>query len=122
MQAFLDRLGAVMTNRGRILGYLNTRTKGAEPIVFDAKRIEEFFIFANTWNTQSISSVKLTWADDIIETKTVSKERQVPYQVPVQVEKQRTVMKTVKVPFWQAKPAAETPSTAPVPQPPSPPM
>jgi hypothetical protein len=39
-----------------------------------------------------IKSIKLYWSDE------VTKQRQVPYQV----EKQRTVMQTKQVPFWEA--------------------
>lgn len=55
-----------------------------------------------TWNLYAISSVALVWLDDIIEQRAVTKERQVPYDVPVQVEKQRSVMQAEKVPFWEA--------------------
>ncbi len=44
---------------------------------------------------------QLVWTDKVTETKTVTKERQVPYEVPYQVEKQRVVTKTKKVPFWE---------------------
>jgi hypothetical protein len=73
-----------------------------DEISFDTKGVKEFAILANTWNVHAIISVKLVWSDDIIEKRTVTKERQVPYEVPVQVEKQRTVMQTKKVPFWEA--------------------
>lgn len=49
-----------------------------------------------------ISSTKLIWSDEVIEEKTVTKERQVPYEVPYQVEKHRTVTETRQVPFWEA--------------------
>lgn len=73
-------------------------------IIFDANAITEFGIFATTWDAYSIRSVKLIWTDEVTGQKTVTGERQVPYQVPVQVEKQRTVYKTEKVPFWYANP------------------
>jgi hypothetical protein len=97
-QAWLDNLNAILTNPERILGY---STGQVGEISFDAKGIKEFAILANTWNAYAISSVRLVWSDDIIEKRTVTKERQVPYEVPVQVEKQRTVMQTKKVPFWE---------------------
>jgi len=127
-QAWLDNLNAILTNPELILGY---STGQVGELSFDAKGIREFAILANTWNAHAVISVRLAWSDDIIEKKTVTKERQVPYQVPVQVEKQRTVMQTKKVPFWEvwkAEPAAESPSLAPVPPaeesspPPSPPI
>jgi hypothetical protein len=109
LQAWLDNLNSVLTDSARNLGYIDTNT-GENNITFDAKEVKEFCIIANTWE-KSISGVKLTWADDVTEQRTVNKEREVPYQVPVQVKKQRTVMKTKKVPFWEAwqtNPPAET--------------
>jgi hypothetical protein len=44
---------------------------------------------------------ELVWTDKVTETKIVTKERQVPYQVSQQVEKQRVVTKTKKVPVWE---------------------
>jgi hypothetical protein len=67
---------------------------------FYANGIEWFTILANTWNLSAISSVKLVWTENTIEPRTVTKERQVPYLTPYQVEKQRTVIQ--KVPFWKA--------------------
>jgi hypothetical protein len=71
-------------------------------IVFDANGVGEFGIFATTWNAYAIRSVRLVWTDEVIGPKTVTGERQVPYQVPYQVEKQRTVYKSERVPFWDA--------------------
>lgn len=96
-QAWLDNLNALLANPERILK--STELEGE--ISFDATGIKEFAIFANTWNVYAISSVHLIWSDDIIEKKAVTKERQVPYKVPVQIEKQRTVMQTKKVPLWE---------------------
>jgi hypothetical protein len=73
-----------------------------DSIVFDANGVMEFGILATTWNYYSITSVRLNWTDETIGKKTVTGERQVPYQVPYQVEKQRTVYKTETVPFWDA--------------------
>lgn len=71
---------------------------------FCTKGIEEFAVIICDETVPMISPpvVKLIWSDDIIEKKEVIKERQVPYEVPVQVEKQRTVMQTKNVPFWEA--------------------
>jgi hypothetical protein len=115
IQEWLDRVNSVLTNSTRTLSYLDTKT-GADRIVFDAKGIKEFCILANTWNAQPISSVQLVWADDIIEPRTVSKEKEVPYKVPYQVEKQRTVIQTKKIPFWEVwkiNPLAETEPSPP---------
>jgi hypothetical protein len=97
-QTWLDNLNAIMTNPERVLG----SSGPGDEISFDAKGIKEFAILANTWNVHPISSVQLVWSNDITEEQTVTKEKQVPYEVPVQVEKQRTVMQTKKVPFWEA--------------------
>jgi hypothetical protein len=80
---------------------------------FDAKDIKRFGIFVNSWNAYAVSNVQLVWSDDVIERKTVTKERQVPYQVPIQVEKQRVVMKTEKLPIWETWSSTETEPTMP---------
>ena len=48
-------------------------------------------------STGPIQTVRLIWCDEITERKMVTKEKQVPYEA----EKQRTVMQTKKVPFWE---------------------
>jgi hypothetical protein len=47
---------------------------------------------------QPVQEVKIAWCDNVTEKKTVTKERQTPYQI----EKRRTVMQTKQVPFWEA--------------------
>jgi hypothetical protein len=106
-QEWFDNLNAVLTNPERILG----RAEPGDEIRFDPENINEFAIIANTFNEYAIASVKLVWSDDIVEQRTVTKERQVPYQVPVRVEKQRMVTEIRKVPFWEAMQVKETPST-----------
>jgi hypothetical protein len=51
------------------------------------------------WNTEI--SARLAYCDNNEQKKTVVKERQVPYQVQVEVPKQRQVFKTETVPFWE---------------------
>ena len=85
----------------RLLGEVRTGTGTDGYTVFDANGITEFGIFATTWNYYSISSVLLTWVDEVIGETTVTREKQVPYQVPNQVEKQRMATKTQKVPVWE---------------------
>jgi hypothetical protein len=87
-------------NTARMLGELRTGVGMDDYIVFDANGVMEFGIFATTWHGYAITSVRLTWVDEIIGKKTITKERRVPYHVPYQVEKQRTVTKTEKVPIW----------------------
>jgi hypothetical protein len=96
------------TNPIYVLNLVNTTTmvretlyshSMSEPeISFDVKDIEKFIILANTLNKNAIKSVNLVCPTQITEEKTVTKERQVSYQV----EKQRTVMQTQKLPFWEA--------------------
>jgi hypothetical protein len=75
-----------------------------EPLEFDAKNVTNLAVIAcgynvnQNWDDTLIQSVTLTYCDNDTEKKLVTKEEQVPYQV----EKQRTVMKTIKVPFWEA--------------------
>ena len=85
----------------RILGELRTDVGPDGYIVFDAKGVREFAILATTWHIFPIASVRLVWSDDVVVPETVVKERQVPYQVSYQVEKQRTITKTEVVPIWQ---------------------
>jgi len=49
-------------------------------------------------------SASLQWSDRITDNLTRTVERQVPYQVEQHIRKERTVNKTVLVPFWQAPP------------------
>jgi len=93
---WLHRINGILTDLERILKF---QLIGGE-ITFDAEGTEEFAILANT-RLSPISSVQLVWSEDIVEKKTVTKERQVPYQMPVQVEKQRTGLRTKSVPFWE---------------------
>ncbi|MBN2463568.1 MAG: hypothetical protein JXB43_08250 [Dehalococcoidia bacterium] len=86
-------------------------------VEFDAQGVKEFAIITRTESmglfktTIKISSVQLIWTDVITEKRTVTKERQVPCQVPYQVEKQRTVTKTKKMPIWEAMLTGGTPTT-----------
>lgn len=112
-QAWFDKLNAILTNPERVLVFQPMIVGTGDEISFDTKGVKEFAILANTWNVHAITSVKLVWSDDIFERRTVTKERRVPYQVPVQVEKQRTVTVIKKVPIWEAMLTEETPSTTP---------
>ena len=51
------------------------------------------------WNTEI--TARLAYCDNNKETKTVVKERQVPYQVQVETVKKREVLKTQEIPFWE---------------------
>ena len=99
--SWLYDLNYVLSN-APVLGEMQTGVGMDDYIVFDADVVREFAIFATTWNAYTIGSVKLVWVDETMGEKTVTLEKQVPYQVPYQVEKQRTVTKIEEVPFWQA--------------------
>ena len=86
----------------RMLGEVRTGVGMDDYIIFDASGVMEFGIFATTWHGYAVTSVKFTWVDEIIGQKTITGERQVPYQASYQVEKQRTVYKAEKVPVWEA--------------------
>ena len=76
-----------------------------EAFEFDATGATELaIIVAGAAMPQSspVCDVRLIWSDEEIKEKTVAKERQVPYKVPHEVEKQRTVTETRQVPFWEA--------------------
>lgn len=98
---WLNHLNAVVST-APLLGQVQLGTGAASQIEFDANGITEFGVFATTWDAYAVRSVKLVWTDEVLGPKTVTGERQVPYQVPYQVEKQRTVYKTETVPFWDA--------------------
>lgn len=89
-------------NAARVIGELHTSVGQQDYFIFDAKGMTDFAILVTSYTYYTIASVQLTWSDDIIEQQTVTRQRQVPTQVPVQVPKQRTVIKTEQVPFWEA--------------------
>jgi hypothetical protein len=99
--SWLENLNATL-NSSRLLGEVQLGSGGGNQILFDANGVREFGIFATTWDAYAIRNVKLNWTDEVTGPKTVTGERQVPYQVPYQVEKQRTVYQTETVPFWDA--------------------
>jgi len=99
--SWLNQLNYIL-NTTQMLGERRTGTGKGEYIVFDANGVREFGILATTWHGYAITSVKLTWVDEVMGQKTVTGEREVPYQAAYQVEKQRTVYKTEKVPVWEA--------------------
>jgi hypothetical protein len=72
--------------------------------ILDSGNISQFAIVSSKFAPMTIvggmdiQSIQLVWSDQTVEKQIVIKEKQVPYQV----EKQRTVMQTKKVPFWEA--------------------
>lgn len=61
----------------------------------DSIGVTELGLFLNISDdgTEPIKELKLIWSDDVVNEKKITK--------PYQVEKQRTVMQTKKVPFWE---------------------
>jgi hypothetical protein len=116
--ALADRLNIIVTNPEYTLHFGLIGAGQTKEISFDAKEIKQFAIFVNTPNINSIDNVQLAWSDNITEEKIVTKQRQVPHQVPVQVEKQRTVIKATKVPIWEIWTAATPQEPAATPEPP----
>jgi len=57
---------------------------------------------ARSSSLEPIETLRFLWSNEATEDQIVTSERQVPYQVPYQVEKQRTVTETRQVPFWEA--------------------
>ena len=49
-------------------------------------------------------SASLLWSDHVTDNVTRTVERQAPYQVEQRIQKERTINKTMLVPFWQAPP------------------
>ena len=106
--AWVDNINSTLMNSSRLLGSYQKSSVGgvddttSNQIIFNVDGINEFAIITNTHPDQPILNVKLSWSDDITQKKEVTKEVQVPYEINVQVQKQRTVMHTQKVPFWEA--------------------
>lgn len=99
-QFWFDQILIPGLSAGHVVGERHTGVGEEDYLIFDAKNMTDFAILVNNYNFYTISSVELTWSDEVIGQKTVTSQRQVPYQVPVQVEKQRTIMQTKKGPFW----------------------
>lgn len=93
---------ALINEQGRFLGMFTIGFNKGDSILCGTKGVKEFAILSCVNPELRPPDVKLIWSDDIIEKRIVTKERQVSYQIPLQVEKQRTVMQTKKVPFWEA--------------------
>lgn len=93
-QEWLDNLNAITTDPKRSLAFVRSDKHIGQEIVVDVTGVEEFvIIICAPWGAAPvIKKVQLIWSEE------VTKERQVPYQ---HVAKQRTVMQTKKVPFWE---------------------
>lgn len=93
-------------NQARFLGgRTNVWSNSDSPQImqFDAGKAKNIAIIitgpANQWNINL--RVKIIWQINKFETQTVTGERQVPRQMPYQVQRQRTVIKVKQVPFWE---------------------
>ncbi len=93
-QQWLDNLNAITTDPKHFLSLTRSDQHTGADITVDVSSMEEFMVITCTppFGGPVIEKVQLIWFDE------VTKERQVPYQV----EKQRTVTKTEKVPIWEA--------------------
>jgi hypothetical protein len=74
-------------------------TKLPDKLEFDADGVTNLAIIAcgAPFDYPPVQMIQLTWCDNVTEKKAVAKE----YQVPYQVEKQKTIMQTKQVPFWE---------------------
>jgi hypothetical protein len=95
-QEWFDNYNAIVTGSKCLLALkgclIRSDQHTGRDIVVATTGVDEFAILLNTSTPNSIiKKVQLMWFDE------VTKERQIPYQV----EKQRTVMQTKKVPFWE---------------------
>jgi hypothetical protein len=92
-QEWLDNLNAITTDPKRAISFTTSEDNLGLEIMVDVTGVEEFMVITCTIQDRYpvIEKVQLIWSEE------VTKERQVPYQV----EKQRTVVQTEKVPFWQ---------------------
>lgn len=97
---WVSDLNLILGN-ARQLGEVVMGPGAPETITFDARGVWEFAILVNSHFDHAISHVQLNWADEKVEEKIVTKQRQVPHQVPYKVTKQRTVTEIREVPFWE---------------------
>jgi len=92
-EEWLDNLNAITTDPRRSLAFVRSEENTGREIIVDFTGVGEFMIITCApWQAAPvIEKVQVTWSEEVTE------ERQVPYQV----EKQRTVMQTKKMPFWE---------------------
>lgn len=66
---------------------------------FDANGVTNLGIIVcgANFEWEPVQAVNVKWCDDVTEKRKITKQVQVPYRV----EKQRTVMETNRVPFWE---------------------
>lgn len=98
---FYNKLGRAPVLATAVTGNIAPYYEVSRYIDFDARDVFEFAILADTMYYESVDMVQLYWEDDTVALQEVTKEHQVSIQVPVHVEKQRTVQKIIKVPIWE---------------------
>jgi hypothetical protein len=98
---FYNITGSAPILASAITGNISPYYEVSRYIEFDAKGVFEFCILADTLYYESVDMVQLYWEDDVVAPQEITRERQVSVQVPVQVEKQRTVQKIIQVPIWE---------------------
>jgi hypothetical protein len=93
-QEWFDNLNAIVTDPKHFISFTRSDEHTGRDIIVDVTGVEEFMVWTCVPMLMSpiIEKVQLIWSEE------VTKERQVPYQV----EKQRTVTTTEKVPIWEA--------------------
>ena len=108
-QKWLDDFNAIIRDPKHFLSFTRSDLHTGQDITINVTGVKEFAIITCTpphWIVSSrpvVEKVQLIWSEGI------TKER----QVPCQIEKQRAVIQTIKVPLWEAlqtNPLAETES------------
>lgn len=99
-------LANVKLNYARFLGGRSNLWSDAESshaLELDPKSSSEIAVVISgpTFPQNARFSTSLAWSDNVTLLTTVQYNRQVPYEIENKLEKQRTVIKTVQVPFWE---------------------
>lgn len=97
---WLDSLNSWL-GTAKLLGAVSLDDETKDSITFNATDVPDFAVFVNSWDSKAISKVVLTWSDQVVTKRDVTKERQVPVSVPYQVEKKRPVTREKEVPVWE---------------------
>jgi len=100
-QKWLDDLNAVTTDPKRSRAFVRSDRWQGKEIVVDATGILEFAVITSS-SASFLGSPRVIEKVELVLFGEVTKERQVPYSEPYQVEKQRVVKQIKKVPFWEA--------------------
>ncbi|MDD5312293.1 MAG: hypothetical protein PHO26_04580 [Dehalococcoidia bacterium] len=98
-------LANIKLNYAKFLGgrqNIWSKNQDSYNLEFDLKDAREIaVIISGPINAQNVKfTASIAWADNHTEYRTVTAEHQVPFQQELRVEKQRTVLQTRQVPFW----------------------